>query len=200
MKTIILIRHSEPIKDRTVPTEVLPLSEQGNRKASALFSLDLFRHFDAVYSSPYQRAYSTAQKLCESPIIDRRLRERKVGSPQVSDTAFWRRQYDDYDYKSADGESLNDTKERMTAVVNEMLSGMQEGETVAAVSHAAAICALLLNWCSVAVVDEQKKERRISWRGTVVLNGRIAMPGAFILHFENDRLCKISYMDGERQN
>ena len=126
MKTIILIRHSEPIKDRTVPTEVLPLSERGNRKASALFSLDLFRHFDAVYSSPYQRAYSTAQKLCESPIIDRRLREREVGSPQMSDTAFWRRQYDDYDYKSADGESLNGTKERMTAVVNEMLSRMRD--------------------------------------------------------------------------
>ena len=41
MKTVILVRHSEPIKDRTMPTEELPLSEQGHIKAQELFSLDM---------------------------------------------------------------------------------------------------------------------------------------------------------------
>ena len=50
MKTIILIRHSEPIKDRTIPTAELPLSEQGHIKAQELFSLDVFRSVEAVYT------------------------------------------------------------------------------------------------------------------------------------------------------
>ena len=49
MKTVILVRHSEPIKDRTMPTEELPLSEQGHIKAQELFSLDIFRSVEAVY-------------------------------------------------------------------------------------------------------------------------------------------------------
>ena len=65
MKTIILIRHSESLKDRAIPTEELPLSERGHRRAQKLCSLDLFRPVQAVYTSPYRRAYSTAEKLSE---------------------------------------------------------------------------------------------------------------------------------------
>lgn len=32
MKTILLIRHSEPIRDRTMPTAMLPLSERGMKR------------------------------------------------------------------------------------------------------------------------------------------------------------------------
>lgn len=32
MKTILLIRHSEPIRDRIVPTAMLPLSEGGMKR------------------------------------------------------------------------------------------------------------------------------------------------------------------------
>lgn len=42
MKFILLIRHSEPIKDRTIPTEELPLSKQGHIKAQEFFSADVF--------------------------------------------------------------------------------------------------------------------------------------------------------------
>ena len=82
MKTIILVRHSEPIKDRTIPTEELPLSEQGHNKAQELFSLDIFRSVEAVYTSPYRRAYSTAEKLNKRLIVDDRLRERDLADPK----------------------------------------------------------------------------------------------------------------------
>lgn len=52
MKTILLLRHSEPIKDRTLPTAELPLSEQGYRKAQELFSLKTFHSVQAVYPRP----------------------------------------------------------------------------------------------------------------------------------------------------
>ena len=199
MKTVILIRHSEPIKDRTIPTEELPLSEQGHKKAQELFSLDPFRSVQAVYTSPYRRAYSTAEKLNRRFMVDYRLRERELGNPNTLNAEFWNRQYEDHDYKNVDGESLNDTKERMTAAVNEVIAATQDGDTVAVVSHAAAICAYLLNWCSIEVVDEQKKLRKITHKDTVVMNGKIATPSAFVLEFENERLCGIRYVDEVRK-
>lgn len=80
MKTIVLIRHSEPIKDRTLPTALLPLSERGILRAQELFSLDIFRSVNAVYSSPYQRAFSTAEKLCVcfSTVIGLRERDSAI--------------------------------------------------------------------------------------------------------------------------
>ena len=68
---------------------------------------------------------------------------------------------------------------------------------LAIISHAAAICAYLLNWCSIKVVDEQKKLRQITHKGDVVMNGKIATPSAFILEFENEQLCRIKYIDKE---
>ena len=38
-----------------MPTALLPLSERGILRAQELFSLDIFRSVNAVYSSPYQR-------------------------------------------------------------------------------------------------------------------------------------------------
>lgn len=195
MKTIILIRHSEPIKDRTMPTAELPLSEQGHMKARELFSLAVFRSVEAVYTSPYRRAYSTAEKLRERLCVDARFRERELGNPDTLNATFWKRQYEDHDYKNVDGESLNDTKERMTAAIDEIISTMQDEKAVAIVSHAAAICAFLLNWCTIEVIDEQKKLRKITYQGSVVMNGSIATPSAFVLRFENEQLRSMKYID-----
>lgn len=197
MKTVILIRHSEPIRDRTIPTEALPLSEQGHIKAQELFSLDIFRSVEAVYTSPYRRAYSTAEKLNKRLIVDGRLRERELGNPETLNAEFWNRQYEDHNYKNVNGESLNDTKERITSAISEIVSMIQNGDAVVVVSHAAAICAYLLNWCSIEVVDEQKKLRKITHNRSVVMNGKIATPSAFILEFENEQLCEIKYVDKE---
>lgn len=60
----------------------------------------------------------------------------------------------------------------MTAALREIMAATLEGGTAAVVSHAAAICAFLLNWCSIEVVDEQKKVRKIQHSETVVLDGK----------------------------
>lgn len=172
MKTILLIRHSEPIRDRIVPTAMLPLSERGHEKARELFRRDVFRTVDAVYTSPYRRAWDTARELCEGAVTDDRLRERELGDLQTLDAAFWGRQYADHAYKNKNGESLNDAGKRMTAALREIMAATPEGGTAAVVSHAAAICAFLLNWCSIEVVDEQKKVRKIQHSGAVVLDGK----------------------------
>ena len=197
MKTILLIRHSEPIKDRTLPTAELPLSERGYRKAQELFSLKTFHSVQAVYTSPYRRATSTAEKLCAHFVVDERLRERELGNPNTLNEAFWSRQYEDCNYKNDGGESLSETKERMTAVICGILSTMQDGDTVAVISHAAAICAYLLNWCTIEVIDKQKKLRKITYQGSIVVDGSVAAPSAFVLEFENERLSGIKYLEKE---
>ena len=93
MKTILLIRHSEPIRDRIVPTAMLPLSERG---------------------------YEKARELREGAMTDDRLRERELGDLQTLDAAFWGRQYADHAYKNKNGESLNDAGKRMTAALGEI--------------------------------------------------------------------------------
>ena len=195
MKTILLVRHSEPIRDRIVPTAMPPLSERGYEKARELFRRDIFRTVDAVYTSPYKRARDTARELCEGAVTDDRLRERELGDLQTLDAAFWCRQYADHTYKN--GESLNDAGKRMTAALREIMAAMPEGGTAAVVSRAAAICAFLLNWCSIEVVDEQKKVRKIQHSGAVVLDGKIAAPSVFVLRFAGGQLREIRHMDAE---
>lgn len=128
-------------------------------------------------------------------IVDNRLRERELGNPETLNEAFWKRQYEDHNYKNVGGESLNDAQKRMTSAINEILSTMQDGDIVAIVSHATAICAYLLNWCSIEVVDEQKKLRKITHKGAVVMNGKMSTPSAFILEFEKEKLCKVKYIE-----
>lgn len=83
-----------------MPTALLPLSERGILRAQELFALDIFRSVNAVYSSPYQRAFSTAEKLCVCFSTDYRLRERELGNPQTLDADFWEHQYENHDYKT----------------------------------------------------------------------------------------------------
>lgn len=85
----------------------------------------------------------------------------------------------------------------MTAALREIMATTPEGGTAAVVSHAAAICTFLLNWCSIEVVDEQKKVRKIQHSETVVLDGKIAAPSVFVLRFAGGQLRGIRYMDAE---
>ena len=52
-----------------------------------------------------------------------------------------------------------------------------------------------MNWCTIEVMDVQKKLRKITYQGDVVINGIIATPSAFVLEFENEQLCRIKYID-----
>ena len=46
-------------------------------------------------------------------------------------------------------------------------------------------------------MDEQKKVRKIQHSGTVVLDGKLAMPSAFVLRFADGQLREIRYVDAE---
>ena len=193
MKTVILIRHSKPQKNTDLPNERISLSEEGIRLAQELFSHPVFGEARHLWSSPYRRALETA-KVPGLPIhTDPRLRERDLGDPATLDAEFWGRQYRDHHFKNNGGESLRDAQLRMSAFMEELLCSMQEDETAVVVSHAAAICAYLLNFCSITATNEEQKLRHISFEGKTVLDGAIATPGAFMLSFDDHKLIDLSY-------
>lgn len=195
MKTVILMRHSRPQKGPGLPNEQIPLSGDGVLLARALFLLPVFREADRVCSSPYRRALDTARLLGRPVHTDPRLRERELGDPASLNGNFWGRQYREQDFKNPGGESLNEVRQRMSAFMVELLDSMADGETAAVVSHAAAICSYLLNFCSITVLDEEKKWRQIKFGTETVLNGPMATPGGFRLAFEGSSLVELSYFE-----
>ncbi len=194
MKTIILIRHSAVERLPNINPNDTPLSLRGEMLAQRLFIHKELQNIRHVYSSPYKRAYDTARMSGRQVIADYRLVERDWGDPSTMDESFWEKQYIDHDFKNTNGESFNDVKERMTSFMTDLLSKINEDEVAAVVSHAGAICAYLLNYCSITVLNAQEKIREISFHGNVVLSGKLKTPSAFILEWDKGELINMRYL------
>lgn len=162
MKTIYLMRHSIPERI-DLPTEQIPLSEEGRKLV--LEKKSAFCVIAKCFSSPYKRAIETAKLITDNVEIVEGLHERTIGEEKED---FWYKQYSDYDYRNAGGES--------TLVV----------------SHATAICSYFLNDCKLEVIDASAKERRITFQKRVILNGKLNPADYFIIRFGNDTIMDIA--------
>lgn len=162
MKTIYLMRHSIPERI-DLPTEQIPLSEEGRKLV--LEKKSAFCGIAKCFSSPYKRAIETAKLITDNVEIVEGLHERTIGEAKED---FWYKQYSDYDYRNAGGES--------TLVV----------------SHATAICSYFLNDCKLEVIDASAKERRITFQKRVILNGKLNPTDYFIIRFGNDTIMDIA--------
>ena len=195
MKNVILMRHTKTDETSTKPNARIPLSEEGIERAKAFFQRSEFANVSNVSASNYKRAYQTAHIIAAAVLIDSRLAERRVGDMKTPEADFWKKQYLEPDFRNEGGESLREAGERVAEFVNELLSGMRDGETELIVSHAAAICGYLMKYCRISVTDAEKKLRRIEFDGNVILDGRIETPGAFVLSFEGGELKAIRYIE-----
>ncbi len=185
MKTLLLMRHSTP--ERSDPRSADPaLSADGILRAQAVFQAEIFRTVTQVWSSPSLRALQTAEPLGLPVMTDTRLLERKTGDTTGQDISFWKRQYDDPDFKNPDGESFREVNARMSACIHDILSALPDGQTALVVSHAAVICAYLQGFCSVEVTDAPQKLRKITFQNHVLLNGKFSPAGCFVLKVEGE--------------
>lgn len=195
MKTILLMRHSQPQKGTGLPNEQIPLSDNGLYLAKKIFQNEIFQNAKHCFSSPYRRACDTAMASGIKVQVDHRLVERRLGDESTLDAAFWARQYREFNFKNQGGESFREANLRMTAFMTELLARMAEGEKAVVVSHAAAICSYLLNFCTIQVLDAEQKLREIRFQDSVVLSGKIQTPCAFVLEFQSDVPSHINYME-----
>ncbi len=107
---------------------------------------------------------------------------------------MWAKQYTDIDAKNDNGESFRMVQLRMSEFMNDLLAKMDDGESAIVVSHAAAICAYLKQYCEIQVTDVDTKRRHIVFHDKTLLNGTIKTTSCFVLTFSKD-LTAISYTD-----
>lgn len=198
IKKIVLVRHSKPER-LDLPTEQLPLSEEGRALAHARkHQMGAVDHF---FSSNYQRAYETVKILAGEEqnkiTVIKELHERVVGDPAgfVGDEmVYWVKQYQNHEFKLSGGESFREVGERMDCGMKKVLSTMRNGETSLVVSHAAAICAYLMKFCKVEVIDAATKARKVEFREDEVWNGPFAPLDGFVLEYEEDKVVRIDHI------
>ncbi len=171
MKTILLMRHSIPYEDG--------LSEEGIIFANKV-KLSLSKTIDNVYSSPIGRAYETAKIFSPNVKVMQSLKEREIG---IAKEDFWLKQYQNYDYKNEDGESLNETKLRMKDALDSILNDVKDNSCALVVSHATAICAYLSNFCVINVIDANSKIREIIFEDELVCSDNLNYACYFVMEF-----------------
>lgn len=182
------MRHSIPQKIN-IATEQIPITAEGIELATS--RKNELGKIDKVYSSNYLRSIQTAKCISEDVIVLENLKERIIG---VAEKDFWLEQYQDYNYKNYNGESLNEVKTRMHNCIHDVIKKMKEEETILIVSHATAICSYLLNFGELEVTDSEIKRRKFIFNNNVIFDDTINPTSYFIFHFENDEICDIKFM------
>lgn len=159
MREVYLMRHSEAIKPKNinnndtlqVQNEKWVLSKKGEDLARKIGSNEIFLDFDMVFSSNYVRAISTAKNFTDDVIyIDENFGERRFGINNWDELPdnFEKRQFEDFDYKTSSGESLNEVSEREYDSLINILNNYKFRK-ILIVGHSTAFAALFTKWCNV---------------------------------------------------
>lgn len=145
MTVVYFVRHAEVTY---IPDDSLrALSSFGVEQAIQVSDYFEGLKINRILSSPYKRALETIEKIAVSRGIkielNEELRERKVANGHIDDfDGFVKRQWENFDYKLEDGESLSETKERGIGALNEILNQC-ENETVVIGTHGTILSVLL---------------------------------------------------------
>lgn len=152
---IYLIRHAQTAdengirntnEDSQMINEKEILSVQGEEQSRRLSENTELNNIDAIWSSSYTRAKETAKYIANInnlPInLDSNLNERKLGNlkelgefmKDKSTRDPSQEQLLDRKFKTSDGESAEDTNQRMTQFFDRILKEY-EGKKIAVVSH-----------------------------------------------------------------
>lgn len=146
MTTVYFVRHAAPnLHNHDDLTR--ELTEQGlqDRKQVTAFLRD--KGIDVIFSSPYKRAVDTIKEFADAQKMEIRLdsdfRERKVGERWIEDfDSFCRRQWDDFDFKLLDGESLREVQQRNIRALNRLLK-TYGGKNIVIGTHGTALSTIL---------------------------------------------------------
>ena len=152
---IYLIRHAETVdengirntnEDSQMINEKEILSVHGEEQSRRLSENIELNNIDVIWSSIYTRAKETAKYIANInnlPInLDSNLNERKLGNlkelgefmKDKSTRDPQQEQLLDREFKTSDGESAEDTNQRMTKVFDKILKEYEE-KKIAVVSH-----------------------------------------------------------------
>lgn len=144
--TVYFVRHAQP--NLTIHDDLSrPLTKKGKKSCKKLTLYFANKEINVAYSSPFKRAIDTimpileVKKLPYIPVND--FRERKIGDEWISDFQdYCKRQWKDFDYKLANGESLRETQERNIKALSKILKS-NTNKNIIIGSHGTAIGTIL---------------------------------------------------------
>lgn len=204
---IYLIRHAETAQengirntseDSQLINEKEILSVEGEEQAKKLSENAELKNLDIIWSSSYTRAKATAKYIAsvnDLPFnLDNNLSERKLGNLKelgefMKDKATRdpsQEQLLDRTFRTSDGESAEQTRERMNKFFNKILKEY-ERKRIAVVSHGGAIKFFLLNWCTV------NENIKLVYNNEKILN--IKSPCLLKLTFRKNKLVDLEQID-----
>lgn len=157
MTIIYFMKHSEVLKYNNVSNndslqlqnEKWILTNNGEEIAKEKSKLDELQNFDIVFSSNYVRAIGTAKYFTTDKInIDERFGERKFGINNWDELPndFEEKQFNDFNYKIGNGESINEVIKREEEALNDILNNYK-GKKILIIGHSTALAALFSKWC-----------------------------------------------------
>lgn len=204
---IYLIRHAETInengirntsEDSQMINEKEILSVQGEEQSKKLSENIELNNLDTIWSSSYTRAKATAKYIANTnnlPLnLDSNLNERKLGNlTELGEFMKDKKTRDpsqeqllDREFKTSDGESAEETRQRMNKFFDKILKEY-EGKRIAVISHGGSIKFFLLNWCMVS------ENVKLVYNQNTILN--IKSPCLLKLIFRKDELINLEQID-----
>ena len=134
MNRVYFIRHAKP--DFSVHDDLnRPLTEEGFRDSEKLAEYFRDKNITKMYSSPYKRSLDTIKKVSNIFRLDIEIvddfRERKISNDWIEDfDKFTEMQWNDFNYKLADGETLNEVQSRNIRELHRILMENNEQDIV----------------------------------------------------------------------
>ena len=200
MKTeIYLIRHAEPLKSNNInnsdnlqiQNEKWPLTVSGEKKAKELSEKEELQNIDLVISSNYVRTISTAKYIADKNNTNINImedfNERKFRITEWSEKPenFEKKQFEDENFKTPNGESRKEVTSRMYEGLINVLNNNQ-GKRIVITSHATAITFLLMKLC-------EYKDSTIYFNNKLLIDSSYKWnaPEVFKLTYEDDNLIDI---------
>lgn len=144
---IVFVRHAQKERHAHLKDKELPLTAAGVTASFALVELLEHYQFDQAFSSPFKRAKDTiaplsvAQNLTLTECGD--LQERLVKAEGViKPTDYVARQWADFNYKLAGGESLAEVQARLIAKITAFATAYPQ-QTLLIGTHGTALATIL---------------------------------------------------------
>lgn len=146
MTTVYFIRHAEPNYSNH-NDELRELTAKGLEDRKLVTAFLKNKNIHVILSSPYKRAFDTVCDFANEcgysikTVYD--FRERKVDSVWIEDfTAFCKMQWEDFNYKFSDGETLGDVQKRNITALKSVLNQYKE-KNIAIGSHGTAMSTII---------------------------------------------------------
>lgn len=146
MNRVYFIRHAKP--DFSVHDDLnRPLTEEGFRDSEKLNEYFRDKNITKMYSSPYKRSLDTIKEISNRFKLDIEIvndfRERKISNTWIEDfDKFTEMQWNDFNYKLIDGETLNEVQTRNIRELHKILKE-NDGQEIIIGTHGTALSTII---------------------------------------------------------